>query len=473
MHLAKPFEFALVGKFPLKRLVLDAIRRFFFNLKLSGDFSVTLLDQSNVLIKLANDLDYGRVFAHRSYFVYGCFMKIVKWSPTLDLSEESPVVPVWISFPGLRPHLFSSRILFGLGSVFGRPIQTDNATAVGSRPSVARILVELDISKKYPDSVWLGPKKLGYVQKVVIEGLPNFCQHCKVVGHKKSDCTKLYPNLRSVVTVAPPPLNSLSEPLPNPNTLDFSPITNEPSCEVVSGNGVVIPGLGELNGLFDINLEQGVVLPSVVVPVSSPGTPISLENPVGVGGTVFSELRAGVLAAADGIEGVGCSVLPVSDVLADSSSDAVNRSNAANDFLLSPNAIPFMPSVLLDGCDCEDSPTISLVPEVPSVEVNVVNSDASPVLGVVNSNGGVQDFKHSDDGVDGFVSAVVVPIGIEAEFSSLGGVDGNMIANSLVEVPVCEVDPHVLAKCVGSSASLVSRPDSTGTDPAQTGSRPA
>ncbi|XP_020678725.1 uncharacterized protein LOC110096915 [Dendrobium catenatum] len=188
MHLAKPFDFALVGKFPLKRPALDAIRRFFFNLKLTGDFSVTLLDQSNVLIKLSNDLDYDRIFAHRSYFVYGCFMKIIKWSPTLDLSEESHVVPVWISFPGLRAHLFSSRILFGLGSVFGRPIQTDNATAVGSRPSIARILVELDISKNYPDSVWLGPEKLGYVQKVVLEGMPNFCLHCKVVGHKKSEC---------------------------------------------------------------------------------------------------------------------------------------------------------------------------------------------------------------------------------------------------------------------------------------------
>ncbi|KAI0488610.1 hypothetical protein KFK09_028449 [Dendrobium nobile] len=61
LHLAKPFEFALVGKFPLKRPALDSIRRFFFNLKLSGDFFVTLLDQANVLIKLSNDLDYGRV----------------------------------------------------------------------------------------------------------------------------------------------------------------------------------------------------------------------------------------------------------------------------------------------------------------------------------------------------------------------------------------------------------------------------
>ncbi|PKU78491.1 hypothetical protein MA16_Dca015772 [Dendrobium catenatum] len=206
-HLAKPFEFALVGRFPLKRSSLDSIRRFFFILKLSGDFSVTLLDQANVLIKLANDMDYARVFAQRSYFVYGCFIKVIKWSPVLDLSEESPIVPVWLSFSRLRPHLFSSRILFGLGSVFGRLIHIDNATASGSRPSVACVLVEIDVTKSFPDSVWLGPEKLGYVQKVIFEGMPNFCSFCKALGHKKLECPKL--------SSKPSPV-AFSAPLDNP-----------------------------------------------------------------------------------------------------------------------------------------------------------------------------------------------------------------------------------------------------------------
>ncbi|PKU80092.1 hypothetical protein MA16_Dca021719 [Dendrobium catenatum] len=80
-------------------------------------------------------------------------MKLSKWSPFVEISEESPIVPVWVLFPGLRPHFFSSRILHGLGSLFGRPLKVDSATAVGSRPSVARILVELDITKRYPNKV--------------------------------------------------------------------------------------------------------------------------------------------------------------------------------------------------------------------------------------------------------------------------------------------------------------------------------
>ncbi|KAI0495094.1 hypothetical protein KFK09_025241 [Dendrobium nobile] len=220
LHLAKPFDFALVGKFPLRRPALDSIRRFFSTSNYRV-FFVTLLDHSNVLIKLCNDLDYGRIVTHRSYFVFGCFIKVIKWTPFLDLSKESPIVYVWISFLELHPHLFSPRILFGLGSLFGRPLHTDNTTVVGSRSSVAHILVEMNISKTYPDSIWLGPEKLGYIQKVVLEGFPSYCPHCKSVGHKKSECVKLFPHLRQAVASVQPPMVSELVPVVNPPSLDL------------------------------------------------------------------------------------------------------------------------------------------------------------------------------------------------------------------------------------------------------------
>ncbi|KAH0467595.1 hypothetical protein IEQ34_002628 [Dendrobium chrysotoxum] len=107
--LAAPFEFTLIGKFSNRRPLLDSIRRFFFNLKLNGDFSVTILNPKYVLIKLVNDLDYSRVF----------------FSPL-------------ISFPNLRPYLFSPHILHVLGSLFGRLLKIDNDTSIGSRPSAGK-----------------------------------------------------------------------------------------------------------------------------------------------------------------------------------------------------------------------------------------------------------------------------------------------------------------------------------------------
>ncbi|XP_020690945.1 uncharacterized protein LOC110105688, partial [Dendrobium catenatum] len=195
-QLAAPFSFTLVGKFMLRRPNLDVIRKFFFSLKLSGSFTVGLLDPKHVVVQLSNDLDYSRIFSRRSYYIQGCQMRLLKWSMDFDVREESPIAPVWLAFPNLRLHFFNSHILFGLASVFGRPLQTDQATASLSRPSVARILVELDVTKKHPKEIWLGSENNGYFQKVEIENLPIFCSHCRMHGHGINECFRLHPNLR-------------------------------------------------------------------------------------------------------------------------------------------------------------------------------------------------------------------------------------------------------------------------------------
>ncbi|KAI0531455.1 hypothetical protein KFK09_001010 [Dendrobium nobile] len=74
---------------------------------------------------------------------------LFKRSPLFDVNVESPIVPVWISFPSLHPHLFSPRILHGFGSMFGRPLRIDNSSTNGTRPSVTQNLVELNVTKRY------------------------------------------------------------------------------------------------------------------------------------------------------------------------------------------------------------------------------------------------------------------------------------------------------------------------------------
>ncbi|PKU83194.1 hypothetical protein MA16_Dca006594 [Dendrobium catenatum] len=70
-------------------------------------------------LKRSNDLDFSKVV---SYF---------------DVNVESTVILIWVCFPNLRSYFFSSRIIHGMGSLFGKPLKMDNATTVGSRPSVA------------------------------------------------------------------------------------------------------------------------------------------------------------------------------------------------------------------------------------------------------------------------------------------------------------------------------------------------
>ncbi|KAH0458233.1 hypothetical protein IEQ34_013548 [Dendrobium chrysotoxum] len=114
-------------------------------------------------------------------------MKLTKWSTSVDIGVESPIILIWISFPNLRPHLYFPLIHHGLGSLFGHPLKVYNATSIGSRPSVVCVLVELGITKNFPNRVWLGPKKFGYIQHVEMEDFPPFCIACKFIGHSKGE----------------------------------------------------------------------------------------------------------------------------------------------------------------------------------------------------------------------------------------------------------------------------------------------
>ncbi|KAL0926729.1 hypothetical protein M5K25_002974 [Dendrobium thyrsiflorum] len=276
LSLALPFEFSLVGKFLSHRPSLEAIRKIFFNLKFNGEFSVTALNPKNVLIKLADDLDYCRVFAHRSYFINNCYMRLIKLSPLFDVDVESPVVPIWVSFPNLRPHLFSPRILLGLGSIIGRHLKIDQATSVGSRPSVARILVELD----HPDKVWVGPDNLGYVQSVVLENVPPYYLHCKALGHSNADCLILHLYLASAGFVP----ESAVEPVVVPLVSEV--VAVDSTVQVPRGNDVQLEEVLASGAQVDVQANVDGLGPPVTAleGVSVSGDCLNLNVPVSVVG---------------------------------------------------------------------------------------------------------------------------------------------------------------------------------------------
>ncbi|KAL0927251.1 hypothetical protein M5K25_001414 [Dendrobium thyrsiflorum] len=66
---------------------------------------------------------------------------------------------------------------------------------MGVRPSIARVLVEIDVTKKYSDFVWICSKTLGFRQRVELEDFPSYCDHCKVLGHSNVECCVLNPSL--------------------------------------------------------------------------------------------------------------------------------------------------------------------------------------------------------------------------------------------------------------------------------------
>ncbi|CAH9082895.1 unnamed protein product [Cuscuta europaea] len=116
-------------------------------------------------------------------------MRVTKWTPDFRPNVESPVVPVWIAFEELRIHLHNKRALFEIVNLIGTPLKLDIVTGNLSRP-IARICVELDLTKEMPNKIWINCGASGFSQSVCYENRPMYCVHCLHLGHLEAKCPK-------------------------------------------------------------------------------------------------------------------------------------------------------------------------------------------------------------------------------------------------------------------------------------------
>lgn len=67
-------------------------------------------------------------------------------------------------------------------------MQVDLATRDSRRPSVARVLIELDVSKSPARRFWIGDENRGFWQKIDYEVWPEFCKFYDRTGHMEDSC---------------------------------------------------------------------------------------------------------------------------------------------------------------------------------------------------------------------------------------------------------------------------------------------
>ncbi|KAK9179061.1 hypothetical protein WN943_028257 [Citrus x changshan-huyou] len=201
--MAEPFKLSLVGKFSFGRPPMELIRKFFVSLGLKGNCQISLLDSRHVLIKLVLEEDYSRIWLRQTWFINGRGMRVFKWSTDFRCSVESPIVPVWVSLPHLPVHFIHCKsALCSIASAIGTPLRVDHATASVTRPTVARVLVEYDVSKPLLPRIWIGEGESGFWQDVVFERAPAYCATCKHLGHSVDSCYIANPELRKTQPAA-------------------------------------------------------------------------------------------------------------------------------------------------------------------------------------------------------------------------------------------------------------------------------
>ncbi|KAJ6814503.1 uncharacterized protein M6B38_136875 [Iris pallida] len=280
--LVVPFKLALIGKMLRFRPPMEVIRRAFAGFRFKGPVSVGLIDNRHILIRPSLEVDFMILRSKQLWFVAKAPMRIFKWTSDFSMHIESPMAPVWVSFYDLPTFLFTKASVFLIVAGLGSPLKLDKATENLSRPSRARVLVEIDISKPLVEQIRINlPRERSFCQVVEYELFPAYYSSCLHLRHSSSNC-------KSILSKA-----TGEDPSTDTNTVStpLSPV--EPSYDPCSGTGV--PG----------SSTSGIASTTGVLASFSHSTPAAMKphavdgggDMVGVGDVVLeSAIRGNPLA---------------------------------------------------------------------------------------------------------------------------------------------------------------------------------
>ncbi|XP_049364228.1 uncharacterized protein LOC125828976 [Solanum verrucosum] len=129
-------------------------------------------------------------------------MRPLIYDAKFNVDEETTQAMAWISFPDLKPTFFVKESIFSLAYAIGKPLQLDSATINKTRPSCARVKVQVDLLCDLPNFVELevvnevaATSRIERI-KVQYDMLPKYCKECKLQGHAEQECRILHPELR-------------------------------------------------------------------------------------------------------------------------------------------------------------------------------------------------------------------------------------------------------------------------------------
>ncbi|KAH1209261.1 hypothetical protein GmHk_15G043841 [Glycine max] len=262
----------VAGRFPGKKALLDCCQKW------GVKFSYSAHESGWLVFKFESEDDLNQVLSAGPYFIFQRPL-LLKVMPTFfDFgNEELSKIPVWVKLKNLPLELWNPQALGKILSKIGSPIRSDHLTASKGSISFARALVEVDASLELIDEVRFRlPTRKTFVQKIEYENRPSFCTHCKMIGHRLTNCKAVTANKHVLITACPtldqsqvgdsamPPHTNTAGPSDNPKNIQTNMSVPHHRKHVLVANHVpVLQNSSDLkeigNTELDDPIEEGFV----------------------------------------------------------------------------------------------------------------------------------------------------------------------------------------------------------------------
>jgi len=126
-------------------------------------------------------------------------LRLFEWSKDFNMhTHRNTHAQVWIRLLELPQKYSMEQTLREIASAMGTPLLIDNATSKRLFGHYARILVDMDFSRKLFHEIVVEREGYAFTVEVAYEWMPDFCSHCQNIGHDVTACRRLYPRKETI-----------------------------------------------------------------------------------------------------------------------------------------------------------------------------------------------------------------------------------------------------------------------------------
>ena len=158
----------------------------------AGQSTLYLHEEGYFIVKFQNLDDMNEILYSGPYTINNRPIILKQWSPDFDFGKEFLAeIPLWVNFPKLPLNCWGFGSLSRIASAIGVPLFADECTTKQTRISYARMLIEVDVTKAIPQQITVAdPSGRTFVQEVVMEWKPQYCDKCQKIGHQCKSVTQ-------------------------------------------------------------------------------------------------------------------------------------------------------------------------------------------------------------------------------------------------------------------------------------------
>ena len=162
--------------------------------KIRGAWRMLSLGRGFYEFFFSNETDMRTVWAAGTMNLKPGLLRLFEWSKDFNMhTQHNTHAQVWIRLLELPREYWMEWTLREIASAVGTPLLIENATTKRLFGHYARILVDMDLSRKLFHEIVVEREGFAFTLEVAYERLSDFCTHCQAIGHNVTACRRLYP----------------------------------------------------------------------------------------------------------------------------------------------------------------------------------------------------------------------------------------------------------------------------------------